>query len=192
MSFRIGFSFSVSLFLLTAATAFGQQQKSGANDDFCRVGSRVFVDPGHHPATVLDRTAVSCRVHYEDGVYPDGWVQGFMVKNAGNEEQTAAKAKNPPPPGKYTCGIFLSGRFTFTQYVTLSPASYESSVAGSGNYHYDAGTKRLLFDSGKFTPLFGSYEPQETYPMFRLSSRTDMQKSEYTRNWRSQVCSGKY
>jgi hypothetical protein len=102
----------------------------------------------------------------------------------------AAAPPATPPPGKYTCGVFLSGRYTFTQYVTLSGNSlYESSTGVSGKYHYDAAAKRILFDSGKFQPLFGSYEPTPTYPMFRLSSREDMDKSDYTRAWRSQVCS---
>ena len=188
---RIRLGLAICMFPL-AAMAAPAQQGGSAKDSFCRIGSRVFVDPGHHPATVLDRSASSCRVHYEDGAYPDGWAQGFMVKSAEAEGKATAAAKNPPPPGKYTCGVFLSGRFTFTQYVTLSAGSYDSSVAGPGRYQYDAASKRLLFDSGKFQPLFGSYEPQATYPMFRLSSRNDMKESEYTRNWSSQVCSGKY
>jgi hypothetical protein len=94
-----------------------------------------------------------------------------------------------PPPGKYTCGVFLSGRFMFTQYVTLTAGEYKSSTGPSGKFHYDAASKRLLFDTGNFQPLFGSYEPTPNYPMFRLSSRTDMAESDYTRAWRSQVCS---
>ncbi len=186
---RIGLS--ILLFSLIATAAFGQQGTS-AKDAFCRVGTRVFVDPGHHPATVLERTEVSCRVHYEDGAYPDGWAQGFMVTSAEAENKASAAAKSPPPPGKYTCGVFLSGNFTFTQYVTLTAGSYDSSVAGTGRSHYDVAKKRLLFDSGKFQSLFGSYEPTAGYPMFRLTSRDDMKESEYTLSWRSQVCSGKY
>ena len=52
--------------------------------------------------------------------------------------------------------------------------------------------KRLRFDGRKFQALFGSYEPTSGYLMFRLTSRKDMKVSEYTRAWRSQVCSGKY
>jgi hypothetical protein len=166
--------------------------RRSANPSVRPVSSRVFVDPGHHPATVLGNTAVSCRVHYEDGAYPDGWVQGFMVKSANEDAKAASAAKNPPPPGKYTCGVFLNGRFTFTEYVTLSAGSYQSSTAGSGRYHYDPASKCLLFDSGKFQPLFGSYEPKAAYPMFRLSAREDMKASDYARAWRSEVCSGKY
>lgn len=113
-------------------------------------------------------------------------------RHAYAEEKAAATAKNPPPPGKYTCGVFLSGHFTFTQYVTLSSGTYESSVGGGGKFHYDAASKRLLFDTGKFQPLFGSYEPTATYPMFRLSARDDMKQSDQARAWRSQVCSGKF
>ena len=104
----------------------------------------------------------------------------------------AANVPATPPPGKYTCGVFLSGgTYMFTQYVTLKDGgSYESSAGPTGKYHYDAASKRILFDSGKFEPLFGSYEPK-TYPMFRLSSREDAQQSDYTRAWRSQVCSTK-
>ena len=183
--------FVLCIFFLFAALLFGQQVGE-AKDSVYVVGARVLVDPGHHPATVLDRTAVSCRVHYEDHAYPDGWVQQFMLRAAESDKTATAPQKNSPPSGKYTCGVFLNGRFTFTQYVSLSAGSYESSVAGAGTYHYDAGTKRLFFDSGKFQPLFGSYEPQPSYPMFRLSSRNDAKESEYTRSWRSQVCSGKY
>ena len=102
----------------------------------------------------------------------------------------AAEVPATPPNTKYTCGVFLSGTYTFTQYVTLKEGgAYESSVAGTGKFHYDTASKRILFDSGKLQPLFGSYEPK-TYPMFRLSSREDATQSDYTRAWRSQICSG--
>lgn len=180
---------SICLIALTPA-AFAQNSPGSAKQNVCPVGSRVIVDPGHHPATVLANTAVSCRVHYEDGAYADGWVHGFMVKPA--DAKAAGAAKNPPPPGKYTCGVFLNGHFTFTQYVTLSDGSYDSSTAGSGKFHYESTNKRLLFDTGKFQPLFATYDPQPGYPMFRLSAREDAKESDYTRSWRSQVCSGKY
>ena len=186
---RIGLS--ICLFPLMATAAFGQKG-ADAKDSFCRVGSKVFVDPGHHPATALEKTEVSCRVHYEDGAFRDGWVQGFMITSAETEDKVKTAAKSAPPLGKYTCGVFLSGNFTFTQYVTLTSGSYDSSVAGSGGYHYEVASKRLLFDGGKFQTLFGSYEPAAGYPMFRLTSWADMKESEYTRSWRSQVCSGKY
>ena len=181
---------SVCFFTLSALVS--GQQSANSKGTVCPVGSRVLVDPGHHPATVLGNTSVSCRVHYEDGAYPDGWVHNFMVTPADADAKTAANAKNPPPPGRYTCGVFLNGQFAFTQYVTLSRGSYESSTAGSGTFRYDPTSKRLLFESGKFQALFGSYEPQPAYPMFRLSARSDAKESDYTRNWRSQVCSGKY
>jgi hypothetical protein len=96
------------------------------------------------------------------------------------------------PPGKYTCGVFLSQRFTFAQYVRLKGGEYESSKGPSGGFHFNTGSKKLLFDSGQFQSLFGRYEPTGNYPMFRLSSREDAEKSGYTRAWRSQVCSGHY
>ncbi|MDQ6760093.1 MAG: hypothetical protein M3Z32_09545 [Acidobacteriota bacterium] len=99
-------------------------------------------------------------------------------------------AQAGPPHTKYTCGVFVQS-YVFTQYLTLKDdGTYESSIGPTGKFHYDAASKRILFDSGKFEPLFGSYEPK-TYPMFRLSSREDMVKSDYTRAWRSQVCNGK-
>src|SRR5260370_23291207 len=102
---------------------------------------------------------------------------------------SAASVPASPPSGKYTCGVFLSGQYTFTQYVTLKDGgAYESSTGATGRFHYDSASKRIVFDTGKFQPLFGSYEPKN-YPMFRLSSREDAQQSEYTRAWRSQVCS---
>lgn len=101
----------------------------------------------------------------------------------------AADAPATPPNTKYTCGVFVQS-YVFTQYVTLKDGgTYESSTGATGKFHYDPGTKRILFDSGKFQPLFGSYEPKD-YPMFRLSSREDAARSDFTRAWRSQVCSG--
>lgn len=101
----------------------------------------------------------------------------------------AADVPAKPPDTKYTCGVFLR-IYMFTQYVTLKDGVYESSTGAKGKFHYDAATKRIIFDSGKFLPLFGSYEPTPNYPMFRLSSREDAAQSDYTRAWRSQVCSG--
>lgn len=102
-----------------------------------------------------------------------------------------AVAGNPPatpPNAKYTCGVFLRS-YVFTQYLTLKDnGTYESSTGAAGKFHYDAATKRILFDTGKFQDLFGSYEPKD-YPMFRLSARDDAAKSDFTRAWRSQVCS---
>ena len=101
----------------------------------------------------------------------------------------AADAPATPPNQKYTCGVFVQ-KYVFTQYVTLKEGgTYESSTGATGKFHYDAASKRILFDTGKFEPLFGSYEPKD-YPMFRLSSREDIAKSDYTRAWRSQICSG--
>ena len=101
----------------------------------------------------------------------------------------AADVPATPPNQKYTCGVFVQS-YVFTQYVTLKDGgTYESSTGATGKFHYDSASKRIIFDSGKFEPLFGSYEPKN-YPMFRLSSRTDATQSDYTRAWRSQVCSG--
>jgi hypothetical protein len=192
MSARKLFRFvSLGIIALVPATL-AQTSGVSAKQSVCPFGSRVVVDPGHHPATVLANSSVSCRVHYEDGAYADAWVHGFMVKPADADGKAAAAAKNPPPPGRYTCGVFLNGRFVFTQYITLSGGSYESSIAGSGKFHYDSANNRLLFDSGKFQPLFASYERLPAYPMFRLSAREDTRESDYTRSWRSEVCSGKY
>jgi len=100
----------------------------------------------------------------------------------------AADVPATPPNTKYTCGVFLRN-YVFTQYVTLKDGgTYESSTGVTGKFHFDSGSKRIIFDSGKFQPLFGSYEPKD-YPMFRLSSREDAAQSEYTRAWRSQICS---
>ena len=100
----------------------------------------------------------------------------------------AANAPATPPNAKYTCGVFVTG-YLFTQYLTLKEGgTYESSVGPTGKFHYDPASKRILFDSGKYEPLFGSYEPKD-YPMFRLSSREDASKSDFTRAWRSQICS---
>ena len=101
----------------------------------------------------------------------------------------AADVPATPPNTKYTCGVFLRS-YVFTQYVTLNAGgTYESSTGATGKFHFDSGSKRIIFDSGKFLPLFGSYEPNKNYAMFRLSSREDAAQSDYTRAWRSQVCS---
>jgi len=114
-------------------------------------------------------------------------IPGLLVLNACI---FAADAPATPPHTKYTCGVFLGGKYTFTQYLTLKDGgNYESSTGVSGKFHYDAASKRILFDSGKYEALFGSYEPK-AYPMFRLSAREDAAKSDYARAWRSQVCSG--
>lgn len=116
----------------------------------------------------------------------------FLFTFAALAGPLAAAPPPTPPNEKYTCGVFLNGAFTFTQYLTLMDGgTYESSTGPKGKFHYDGAAKRILFDSGAFSPLFGSYEPTQTYPMFRLSSRQDAQQSDYTRAWRSQVCSGK-
>lgn len=101
----------------------------------------------------------------------------------------AADVPATPPDKKYTCGVFVQN-FVFTQYITLKDGAYESSTGAKGKFHYDSAKKRILFDSGKFQPLFGSYESTPNYPMFRLSSREDAAQSDYTRAWRSQICSG--
>ncbi|HEY6389755.1 MAG TPA: hypothetical protein VIX89_00680 [Bryobacteraceae bacterium] len=101
----------------------------------------------------------------------------------------AADVPATPPNTKYTCGVFLRS-YVFTQYVTLKAGgTYESSTGPTGKFHFDSGSKLIIFDSGKFQPLFGSYEPTKNYPMFRLSSREDAAQSDYTRAWRSQICS---
>ena len=45
---------------------------SHAQQNPCVPGQRVVVSPGAHPATVLAASGASCRVHYEDGAFPDG------------------------------------------------------------------------------------------------------------------------
>ena len=98
-------------------------------------------------------------------------------------------ASQTPPTTKYVCGVFLSGRFTYTQAVVLKKdGSYEPSVGASGRYRYDAASKRIEFEGGSFKDLFGRYEP-ENHQIFRLTLKDDAPKSTSMQNWRSQVCS---
>jgi len=98
-------------------------------------------------------------------------------------------ADDAPPLGKYACGVFLSGKYIFTQYVTLKAGGeYESSTSGTGKYKYTAATKHMEFTSGKLQSSFGSYEAGNN-PLFRLTSKDKASKSAYEQKWASQVCS---
>ena len=109
-------------------------------------------------------------------------------------QQTATKTDAPSnsaelPITKYVCGVFLSGRFTYTQSVVLNrDGAYQSSSGASGRYSYDAKTERIEFSSGSLKDQFGRYEPGNNR-IFRLTSKADTAKSSASQNWRSQVCS---
>jgi hypothetical protein len=100
-----------------------------------------------------------------------------------------APPSSSPPATKYVCGVFLSGRFTYTQALTLkNDGTYLPSVGAGGRYRYDPASKRVEFQGGNLQELFGRYEP-DNHQIVRLTQREDSAKSSQAQNWRSQVCS---
>src|SRR5271166_5844313 len=67
----------------------------------CAVGNRVLVEPGDHPATVLATSGGSCRVHYEDSAFADGWTYSFNIKAIDKDAKDAAAAAKGPRLGRY-------------------------------------------------------------------------------------------
>jgi len=127
----------------------------------CIVGNHVLVDPGSHPATVLQTTGASCRLHYDDGAFPDGWTYTFNVKAAAPAGPAAPPAANPKPVAAN--GLQL-GRYNITVgsgasdgYLVLrSATSYElflpgGKSGGAGSFSYDAAHSQLHWISGPLT-----------------------------------------
>lgn len=125
-----------------------------AESGTCVVGQRVIVDPGHHPATVLAVSGASCKVHYENGAFRDGWTYQFNVQSVGRDAANAASAAKGPQPGKYTITI---GSGLFDGYIFLHPAGvYEVLLpggknGGNGTYRFDAAAGKVAWLSGPLT-----------------------------------------
>lgn len=149
MSLPIRSSWIVSAVVLLALSA-----ASRAGDGACVVGQRVIVEPGHHPATVLAASGASCKVHYEDGAFGDGWTYQFNIQPAGRDAANAAAAAGGPQPGKYTVTI---GAGLFQGYLVLRPSGvYEMLLpggksGGNGTYRFDAGAGTVTWLSGPLT-----------------------------------------
>jgi hypothetical protein len=117
----------------------------------CVVGNHVLVAPGDHPATVLAGNASSCRVHYEDAAFPDGWTYTFNIKAAAASAATAATA---PRTGRYDITV---GTGAYDGYLVLRSAnSYElflpsGQSGGSGTYSFDPASRHIRWMSGPLT-----------------------------------------
>lgn len=90
--------------------------------------------------------------------------------------------------GTYGCGVFLSGRYTPTQTLTLDGSRYSTDHGDGGSYAYDNATLRIDFRGGALAEQVGVVEPKN-HSIIRLTKRADLGQSEYTQKWRSQVCS---
>src|SRR5271166_4496356 len=120
----------------------------------CSVGIRVLVAPGNHPATVLGASGASCRVHYEDGAFPDGWTYTFNIKSADQRGAAAAPAGTGLRLGRYDITV---GTGFYNGYLVLRTASaYELFLpgnvsAGGGTYDFDPSAMRIRWLSGPLT-----------------------------------------
>jgi hypothetical protein len=84
--------------------------------------------------------------------------------------------------------VFLSGRYTHTQTITLEGGRYTTTHGGGGRYTFDATTRRVEFQGGALADQVGQHEPDNNR-IIRLTQRKDLGASEYSQKWRSQVCS---
>jgi hypothetical protein len=147
-SFTSIMRFIPAILVLMAATAPHAEQGS------CVAGARVLVEPGDHPATVLAASSASCRVHYEDGAFPDGWTYSFNIKAADKAAKDAATAAMGPRLGRY---VITVGAGIYDGYLVLRSASaYElflpgDKSAGSGAYAFDPATTSVRWLSGPLT-----------------------------------------
>lgn len=138
--------------LAAAAVLLMTVRVSHAQLGACIVGQPVLVDPGNHPGTVLAASGGSCRVHYADGAYPDGWTYTFNIKRA--NAGTQAAASTGPRLGRYdiTVGKGLSDG----TLVLSSDSTYELLLPGgkswgTGRYAFDAANMRVRWLSGPLT-----------------------------------------
>ena len=93
-----------------------------------------------------------------------------------------------PRTGTYGCGVYLSGRYTPTQTISLDGSRYTTDHGDGGGYTYDAASQRLEFGSGALANQVGQFEAGK-HTIIRLTQRADLDESSYTQKWRSQVCS---
>jgi hypothetical protein len=127
--------------------------KPRGDKSLCVAGSRVLVDPGGHPATVLSVSGASCRVHYEDNAFRDGWIYNFNIRPPG------AAGGRPPAPAMPQLGRYdiTVGTGSDDGYLLLStPTSYEiflpgGKSGGAGTYAFDATSGTIRWSSGPLT-----------------------------------------
>ena len=148
-------------FNLKPANGSGQNANSAtppAQPDPCVPGNRVLAGAQNHHAIVLASSGASCRLHYEDGAYPDGWDYKFNIKPiAGGPKASASMATTPPKGprmGRYN--ITAGAGFSNGYLVLSSPSEYElflpgGTSAGKGKYAFDSAGSRMRWISGPLT-----------------------------------------
>jgi len=124
-----------------------------------KVGDKVEAGPGnYHPATVLkvSDAKVSFYLHYEDGAYPDGWVQGFLIRARDTQAKADAAAANGPRLGKYRIYGYAGTYAAYNGYFLLKAGgNYEvfnpgDKSIGSGSYNFNKTTVTVKWLSGPF------------------------------------------
>ena len=179
-------------FIATLALYSTLSFSSAASADLCKIGNKVEAyNITWYSATVVEigtgDRAGFCKLKKSDYPYPS-WINSNDLRIPKTAANTPA-ASAAPPIAKYSCGVFLSGNYTFTQSVILNKdGTYKPSVGAAGRYKYDAATKKIEFDGGNLKDLFGRYEA-ENHQIFRLTSKADAAKSVHDQDWRSQICS---
>src|SRR2546429_48827 len=120
----------------------------------CKVGDKVEGwNTSWYKATIVEigsgNYAGYCRLKWDE-YSTDTWISAKNIRARQDAPAASGGAASAnPPTAKYTCGVFLSGRFTFTQSVTLKPdGTYQTSTGSSGRYQFDAATKNINFTGG--------------------------------------------
>ena len=112
-----------------------------AAEELCVVGKRVLVTPGDHPATVLGASGASCRLHYEDGAFPDGWTYKFSLKATGSGGNAATPSANPPAAASHPAQeLCVAGK-----RVLVTPGDHPATVLGAS-----AASCQLHYEDGAF------------------------------------------
>jgi hypothetical protein len=125
-----------------------------AQQSHCVVGQRVLAEPGDHPATVLAASGASCRLHYDDGAFPDGWDYNFNIKPIDTVVRNESASAAGPRPGRYnfTIGAGLGDGYL----VITSTDSYAlflpgGKSAGHGRFAFDRASATIHWISGPLT-----------------------------------------
>jgi hypothetical protein len=143
-----------NIFLLALGTMVFSACGSYAQNATCKVGQKVLAEPGDHPATVLETSSASCRLHYEDGVTSDSWVPVYQIKAADVYVKNAASAAAGPRIGRYNIAV---GTGAYDGYLTINSAnSYElflpgGTSAGKGSYTFNKAATSIHWNSGPLT-----------------------------------------
>lgn len=130
----------------------------------------------------------------QDSYYKEANVRGLGASPSRTEATRAATPApllgtgGGPASGTYGCGVFLSGRYTPTQTITLEGGRYTTTHGRGGRYTFDAATRRVEFQGGALADQVGQHEPDNNR-IIRLIQRKDLGASEYAQKWRAQVCS---